>query len=80
MAYWVTGFRKVNGKTRKVRKLIVAGKVKAVRVYGHANYTDKTARRRGNKRVAGRYNATSRARKASYPMPMHRMWGSLVPS
>jgi hypothetical protein len=34
--------------------------------------------KRGYKRVAGRYNATSRARKASYPL--HKMWGSLVPS
>ena len=78
MAYWKTGYRKINGKRRMVRKLIVAGKVKAVRVYGHANYTDKTARKRGNKRVAGRYNATSRAGRASYPL--RRMWGSLVPS
>lgn len=49
---------------------------KAVRVYGHANYTDKTARKRGHHRVVGYYNATSRRRSTGYPL-QHLMYGSL---
>ena len=56
MAYWKTGYRRIDGRRRKVRKLVRNGKVALVRVSGTKNYTDRTARKMGLKRKAGYTN------------------------
>ncbi len=56
MAYWKTGIRKINGRRRKVRLLVERGRIVSVRMYGVPTYTDKTARKRGHKRVKFYWN------------------------
>jgi hypothetical protein len=51
MAYWKTGHRTINGHRRKVRLLHAGGKIVGVRIAGHINRTDKSAKRMGLHRV-----------------------------
>jgi hypothetical protein len=53
MSYWKTGYRTVNYKRRKVRKLVRDGKIVAVRVANTNHFTDKTAQKRASHPYAG---------------------------
>jgi len=61
--YWKYTTRKIDGKKRRVK---VRGT--QVRVVGHKNYTDKTARARGRTRRAGYYSATDKSKVSSHPL------------
>ena len=66
MAYWKTGYRKVNGKRRKVRKLVEHGKVVSVRIFGKATYTDKTAKKYHLHRKKKYWNMPKSAKRHSH--------------
>jgi len=72
MAYWKTGFRKIDGHRRKVRKLVVGGKITSVRIANRNHFTDKTARRMGRYRVRGYVNNPNAARRRDYHV--HSFW------
>lgn len=66
MGYYKTGYRRINGKRRKVRKLIEGGKIRSVRIFGLNHYTDKTARKHGLKRKHGWVNNTNADARIDY--------------
>ena len=66
MAYWKVGYRKINGKRRKVVKLRRDGKTVAVRIANRNHYTDKTAKKRGISHVRGWVNNPNRAKRINH--------------
>ena len=75
MAYWKYGHRKIDGKTRKVKKLVRDGKIVQVRIANKRNYTDKSAAKRGIKHVPGYVNHTDAAKRKNYYR--NKQFGSL---
>ena len=65
-AYWKTGYRKVNGKRRKVRKLVTGGVITAVRIANRPHYTDKTAKKYGIAHVKRYVNFPNAAARTDY--------------
>jgi hypothetical protein len=66
MAYWETGYRKVAGHRRKVRKLHRNGRIVSVRISGTKNYTDRTARKHGLTRAPRYVNNPKGNKRLSY--------------
>jgi hypothetical protein len=66
MAYWKNGFREINGKRRKVRKLIREGKIVAVRIANRNHFTDKTAVKRGIHHVKHWVNNPNSAKRVNH--------------
>lgn len=65
MSYWKTGYRKINGRRRKVRKLVQEGKIRTVRIANRPHYTDKTARRLGISHKRGYVNNPNSAKRVN---------------
>lgn len=59
MENWKRKYRMINGKKRLCKVRSVAGK-EQVRIVGHRNLTDKTARKVGRSRKSGYYSATDK--------------------
>ena len=57
MVTWKRKYRKIDGENRLVKVRRIAGR-EQVRVVGHRNLTDKTARRIGRTRQKGVYSPT----------------------
>jgi len=66
MSYWTTGFRKVAGHKRKVRKLHREGKIVAVRIANRNHFTDKTAEKMGICHVKGYVNNPNAAKRINH--------------
>lgn len=66
MSYWKTGFRKIGGHKRKVRKLHREGKIVAVRIANHPHYTDRTATKRGIQHKRGWVNNPNSAKRINH--------------
>jgi hypothetical protein len=58
---WRRTVRKIAGERRQVKVRTRAGK-EQVRVIGHRNLTDKTARKLGRKRRKGYYSSTDKGK------------------
>jgi hypothetical protein len=66
MSYWVSGYRRINGKRRKVMKLHREGKIVAVRIANRPHYTDKTAMKRGIQHKKGWVNNPNSAKRVNH--------------
>ena len=66
MAYYTTGYRRINGQRRKVRKLHSGGVIKAVRIANRPHYTDKTAKKYGIAHVKRYVNFPNAAARTDY--------------
>ena len=66
MAYWKYGYRKIDGRRRKVKKLVRNKKIVQVRIANRRNYTDKTAMKQGKKRTKWYVNHTDSAKRKNH--------------
>lgn len=66
MSYWKTGYRKINGHRRKVRKLHREGKIVAVRIANRNHFTDRTAMKKGIMHTPGYVNNPNSAKRVNH--------------
>lgn len=66
MGYRTMGFRKVNGRRRKVSKLHQGGKIVSVRIANRPHYTDRTAKKMGISHKKGYVNNPNSAMRVNH--------------